>query len=136
MTSMVCVWDSKLMASDVRIEQAYKNCIREFRSYAGYLTGDYYPLLPFTSGQQAWLGYSFVNYEGTEGLIQLFRRYSTVDEQHIFLSGLVAEKTYVIRDIDTDLELRATGAQLMRDGITVGANESNTALILTVTAED
>ncbi len=136
MTSMVCVWDSKLMASDVRIEQAYKNCIREFRSYAGYLTGDYYPLLPFTSDQQAWLGYSFVNYEGTEGLIQLFRRYSTVDEQHVFLSGLVAEKTYVVRDIDTDLELHATGAQLMRDGITVGANESNTALILTVTAED
>lgn len=131
MTSTNFVWDLNRAQTDVRLKSLYQQCVNEFNNYAGYMTGDYYPLLEFNSDQQGDIGWQFNRYDGSEGMIQLFRRYSDTDEYIIYLSGLIPDATYCIQDIDTGISMKASGLEFMQNGITVRTSSLNTAVIMT-----
>jgi alpha-galactosidase len=100
--------------------------IGEWRSIAPLYYGDFYPLTPYGTEPTAWMAWQFDNpAEDTgraesEGVIQAFRRPESPFEMARFeLRGLKASATYSMRDLDTGMESRHTGKELMETGLEV-----------------
>ena len=77
-----------------------------------------------------WEASAIVDPAGEQGAIWVFRAEDSVPELELCLRGLVAERTYVLEDIDTGQRIRASGASLMVEGIEVSLNDRTSALLL------
>ena len=111
---------------------AFHRQISDHRTVADYFYGDYYPLTPYSQATDVWVAWEFVRPDLGDGMIQAFRRELNMNvEVPLKLHGLKPEAHYEFTDLDTSKTIRATGEELMTDGIKLAAASPRTALILT-----
>ena len=78
------------------------------------LSGDYYPLTPYSLETTAWMAWQFHRADLGEGVVQAFRRPEAAGETlAVKLQGLVPEQRYEIENFDGGQEVRR-GDELMR----------------------
>ncbi len=102
----------------------HKQVIEEHKTYAHYLTQDYYPLTPFSQEETAWMGWQYNDASDSTGIVQMFKRMESDQDSAIFyLNGLDAKTTYHVEDIDTGEFVELTGQQLMQDGVQINIQD-------------
>ncbi len=98
----------------------HKQVIEEHKTYAHYLTQDYYPLTPFTQEEDTWMAWQYNDASDSTGIIQVFKRMASKEDSAVYyLNGLQPETTYRVEDIDTGDFVELTGKQLMQDGVQI-----------------
>ena len=94
--------------------------IKQWHKASQYYYGDYYPLLPYTHDDKAWIAWQFHDEDKNEGMIEAFRRRASESESMTLkLQGLQPECNYIITYLDSQKSQEATGRQLMSDGFTI-----------------
>ena len=98
----------------------HKQVIEEHKTYAHYLTQDYYPLTAFSQEENVWMAWQYNDASDSTGMIQVFKRMASKEDSAVYyLNGLQPETVYHVEDIDTGDYIELTGEQLMKDGIKV-----------------
>jgi alpha-galactosidase len=120
---------------DMRNKQANwelaRKLVGEWRKLAPCMLGDYYPLTPYSLGNDAWIGWQFDRPEEGDGMVQVFRRGDSIYRQaELKLRGLDADKDYAITDLDTNQSTRSKGRELMDRGFTVEIAQKPGAALL------
>jgi alpha-galactosidase len=109
---------------DVRRKDLDYDMIRrvlgQWKQYAPYYFGDYYPLTAYSLDQTAWMAWQFDVPEKGEGVVQAFRRAESVYEAARFkLRGLDAGAEYVLTNLDTGESQTLAGRELLDKGLAV-----------------
>jgi alpha-galactosidase len=110
-----------------------RRMVGQWRGYAGNYLGDYYPLTPYTTANDAWIGWQFHRPESDSGMVQVFRRADSVYEAaRLKLRGLLPEEHYQLTDIDRpERVVEAAGRELVEEGVRVEASRAPAAVIMT-----
>lgn len=107
----------------------FRKCYEEWNQIKDYYYADYYPLLPWNGGTDAWRGWEFFDPKTGCGFFQLFRDCDSTDEsKQIRLHGLQDQQSYCLLDFDGGDEIVATGAQLKHVGIRVALEQRSSML--------
>ena len=81
--------------------------------------------------EDTWLAWQYVAYDGSGGIIQIFKRSQSPYETARFrLFGLVPDATYVIEDFDGHPEFTCGGRELMESGLPITIKEQRVSRIL------
>jgi alpha-galactosidase len=93
--------------------------------------GDFYPLTPYTTSDDAWLAWQFDRPEAGQGLVQVFRRANSVYESaRLKLHGLDARTWYTVTNLDhPSTSQKYFGRELAEKGLLVTASDSPSALV-------
>ncbi len=93
--------------------------------------GDFYPLTPFTTANDAWLAWQFDRPEAGQGMVQVFRRANSIYESaRLKLRGLDSHARYLVTDLDKPASpQRFTGSELADKGLLVSAPTQPAALV-------
>ncbi len=112
----IACWDQRQDDID---HAALKGIIDQWRVVGPHYLSDYYPLTPYTLGNDQWIAWQFGSAEG--GMVQAFRRGESVYETaRLPLHGLDPEGRYRVRDIaGQDAEYVCTGQELLAEGVRV-----------------
>ncbi len=95
--------------------------------------GDYYPLTPYSNGQDVWMAWQFSRPDAGSSVVQVFRRPGSIYEAARFtLQGLEASARYRVTDLDTAQTQEMTGAELMGKGLLVNITERPCAKVITL----
>ncbi len=121
---------------DVRKDTADWNRFRkltdDWQAVADDLLGDFYPLLPYSLDNGAWMAWQFNRPEKDCGMIQVFRRPESPFESARFrLRGLQPTARYVVTNRDETGNTESTGLELMERGVLVTVKDRPAAAILT-----
>jgi alpha-galactosidase len=82
--------------------------------------GDYYPLTPFSTANETWMAWQFDRPEAGKGLVQAFRRRSSVYESaRLKLRGLDPEAQYSYVNLDAPELRHARGRELLEQGLLI-----------------
>ena len=95
--------------------------------------GDYYPLTPYASEieRDVWIAWQWDRPEANQGAIQAFRRAEDLDPQRRFrLRGLDPEASYRLNNVDREEDVVISGADLLRDGLTIELPEPRSAALI------
>ena len=105
----------------------------EFEQIRDYFYADYYQLFEWKSGADRWNGWEFYDPATASGYASVFCHEATSElTTTVKLKGLDPEKTYRITDFDGLIDVTATGAQLMEQGITVTVPEKPYAVVMLI----
>ena len=105
----------------------------EFEEIRDYFYADYYQLFEWKSGADRWNGWEFYDPATASGYASVFCHEATSElTTTVKLKGLDPEKTYRITDFDGLIDVTATGAQLMEQGITVTVPEKPYAVVMLI----
>ncbi|MBI4606205.1 MAG: alpha-galactosidase [Planctomycetes bacterium] len=97
---------------------------REWRRVAPFYLGDYYPLTPYSSADDAWMAWQFHDPGSDAGVVQAFRRSrSPFFGVQLRLRGLAADAEYELEDMDAPGTRRAKGRELLEQGLRVAIEE-------------
>lgn len=117
---------------------AVKSAVTQYKALRPLLKrGRFYHLLPQAElycidlalrGQ--WEAYAIIDAATGEGAVWVFRPADGELTRQLHLRGLRAENAYMLRDLDTQHTVRATGAQLTDDGFTADLSGRTSALLL------
>jgi len=122
-------WD----ATDPRRDPAVlRKAVAEFRRIAPYMLGDFHALTPYSLEPNVWMAWQYDVPEKGEGAVQAFRREECADEtRRLKLRGLAPRATYEVEELDTGKVSRATGRELMGEGLEmrVAARPGSAALL-------
>lgn len=101
--------------------------------YAEDYLGDFYPLTPYSLGQDAWMAWQFDRPEAGRGVVQAFRRAESVYEQaRLRLHGLEPQARYRVTNLDqSDSPREVAGTELMQTGFSVPIAAQPGAVVLT-----
>ena len=115
---------STVMGHDVRNKNLnyglLRKLIKQWREVAPNYYGDYYPLTPYSLGNDMWLGWQFHRPEVGEGMVQMFCRAGTIyNSGFCKLKGLESESNYRITDYDSDEITEMSGSELMEKGLPI-----------------
>ncbi len=96
-------------------------------------SGDFYPLTPFTTSNDAWMAWQFDRPEIGQGVVQAFRRAGSIYESaRVKLRGLQPDARYSVTDIDNPKTKQIiNGGDLMQKGLLVTAPTQPAAPIFT-----
>lgn len=113
---------------DVRRKDLDYDMIRrimgQWRQFAEYYLGDYYPLTPYSLEKNVWMAWQFDCPEKGEGLVQAFRRDACPDGSiRLRLCGLEPDAKYELTSLDTPGTPQWTGRELMEKGLDVAISE-------------
>jgi alpha-galactosidase len=98
----------------------FRKIMKQWRQYAPYYLGDYYPLTPYNLESTAWIGWQFDCPEKGEGVVQAFRRAeSPYDSIQARLRGLEPDAVYTLTNFDVPGEKHITGKELMNGGFSI-----------------
>ena len=105
----------------------------EWREMSRFFYGDFYPLTPFSHEESAWIGWQFNS--TYSGVLLAFRRQKAPETLVVKPSGLDPKTTYVLQVLDRDggevvSENKATGADLMKKGITLRSAKAPSAIVV------
>lgn len=104
----------------------------QWREFAKYYFGDYYPLTSYSLATDVWMAWQFHSPEEGAGLIQAFRRAdSYYDSARFPLQGLEPDAVYAVTDLDTDSTVELSGSALLEDGLGVAIAERPGSAVLT-----
>lgn len=96
--------------------RAYTECAK----IAPLMLGDYYPLTPYSLQPDQWIAWQFHRPEQHDGVIQAFRRgQCAASTKTLRLSGLDPTASYELTDFDAESPTRASGKDLMDQGLVV-----------------
>ncbi len=127
-----CPWLGMGTHADHPDWAALKTEVSDHLALAKYFYGDYYPLLPYTKSEHDWIAWEFYRPGDSDGSIQAFRReHNPATTTHLKLQALTPEAQYEFTNIDTGATTRASGRELMDQGLTVYAAAPRSALIFT-----
>jgi len=108
-----------------------RRILKQWRSYAGYYFGDYYPLTPYNLDAESWIAWQFDVPESGEGMIQAFRRDRSVYETARFpLRGIDAQADYEVRSVDEPKAKVVSGKNLLEHGAMVTIGERPGAVVV------
>jgi len=94
--------------------------------------GDFWPLTPYSLGNDVWMAWQFDRPEAGEGVVQAFRRAENSVESATFrLRGLDPNGRYVMTDLDVAGTTELTGRELLDKGLPVVIKEKPGAAIIT-----
>ena len=97
--------------------------------------GDYYPLTPWSAGQDVWIAWQFHRPEEGKGVVQAFRRPESYYESARFkLHGLESNIRYSITNFDSPGTIEATGKELLENGLLISIPQKPGAVIFTYKA--
>jgi alpha-galactosidase len=121
---------------DIRLKDldydAIRRLIGQWRQIAPNYYGDFYPLTPWTRDDTVWMAWQFDRPEAGEGLVQVFGRpNSFYDSAHLKLSGLDAQASYAVTNLDTGASERHSGRELLEDGLAVTMSGKPGVAVLT-----
>ena len=107
----------------------------QWRRVAPCFLGDFYPLAPYRSENDAWMAWQFDLPESGKGMVQVFRRADSPYESARFrLRGLDADGRYELTDLDDPGRTRQfTGQELREHGLAVVLAEKPSASIFAYT---
>jgi len=126
-TSMVINWDINGKEHGLPELQKY---FQDFKRLRPYFYEDYYPLTPYSTGDDAWMAYQFNRQKLNDGVILAFRRQNCQNASiTIKLGGLEEKSNYELFYEDTDKKIKMTGAELMK-GIDIGIPASTGSLLI------
>jgi len=126
---------------DVRVREidyaALRQLYGQWRELSSFYAGDFYPLTAYTQDEAEWIAWQFNAPERREGAIQAFRRpRSPVAERRFILRDLDPEATYVLRLAGLREARRASGRELMGEGLSVSLAEAPSATVVFYGRED
>jgi alpha-galactosidase len=109
-----------------------RRVLGQWKQYAPYYFGDYYPLTAYSLQQTAWMAWQFDLPEKGEGVVQAFRRAESVDAAARFkLRGLDPAGAYVLTNLDTGESQTLAGRELLDRGLSVAiADQPGSAVIV------
>ncbi|MBN1341295.1 MAG: NPCBM/NEW2 domain-containing protein [Phycisphaerae bacterium] len=97
-----------------------RKLIDEWRKVSDCYLGDYYPMTPYSLGQDVWLALQFDRPEAGKGVVHAFRRAESIYESaRMRLRGLEAGARYRVTDLDRAKPVEVSGAELMEKGLLV-----------------
>lgn len=109
-----------------------QNYQKEFKEVRPYFYEDYYPLTTVKdmTSDTIWMAYQLHRPSDDSGVVVAFRRgLSEENTIQVSLSGICPEKSYQIRNADTDEVFIRTGKEL-EDGLELRLNEVRSSLLL------
>jgi alpha-galactosidase len=119
------------LSDDPAVWTSVSRIVAEVQSLAHLYTGDFYPLGPYSTANDAWMAWQFHRGDRGEGLVQAFRRQnSTVDTVTFRLRGLDPIGTYAVVDREGTTRT-VSGRTLMDDGLSVRLPGKPAAAIVT-----
>lgn len=126
----IACWDVRNRRLDYDL---LRKTIGDWRQYAPDYLGDFYPLSPYTTANDAWLAWQFDRPEAGRGVVQVFRReQSYYESARLKLHGLDAKARYSVTDLDKpDAPQVFTGSELMGKGLLVAATNQPAAVVIT-----
>ncbi len=126
----IACWDVRDRKLDY---DALRKLIGDWRQYAPNYLGDFYPLSPYTTANDAWLAWQFDRPETGQGVVQAFRRANSIYESaRVKLRGLDPKARYAVTDIDhPEREQELPGAELAGRGLLVVAPNQPAAIVVT-----
>jgi alpha-galactosidase len=108
-----------------------KRMVAEFRIKSAYFDGDYYPLLPYTLSDAAWMAWQYDCPERGEGVVQAFRHAKSAEESlGARLQGLEPDAVYTLTNLDVPGTTEMTGHQLAEGLPIVLKSKPGAAVIL------
>ena len=118
----IACWD---MRDDAIDHAALKRLIDEWKQFAPYFLGDYYPLTPYTLANDQWIAWQFHRPDLDAGMVQVFRRADSVYESARFpLEGLDPEARYAVEDVAASESSAWDGRDLAEAGMPVRMGEA------------
>jgi len=105
----------------------------EFRRLRAYFFGDFYPLTPYSTADDAWVAYQFHVPEEDAGIVLVFRRARCWPrEQTVRLRALAPEKTYEMRLTDEHLrrDVFAQSGRELLQGLLVRLDRAPSSLLV------
>ena len=95
------------------------------------MLADYYPLTPWSIGEDQWIAWQFHRPENGEGMVQAFRRPQCDVAGQVFrLRGLDRETPYRCIDLDGRPEKTLTGGELMDQGLPLEIEQQPGSILL------
>ncbi len=126
---MNCLFDVRNKSLDYAL---LRRLTSQWRAVADCYLGDFYPLTEYTTGRDGWMAWQFDRPEADRGMVQAFRRDKSIFEVgRLRLHGLDPEANYEMVDLDTQKSERATGRELMEQGLRMTIVEQPGAVIWT-----
>lgn len=94
--------------------------------------GDFYPLTPYSLGNEVWMAWQYDRPEAAAGVVQAFRRpEATLETGHFKLRGLDPAAKYRVTDLDRPSESRTfRGEELAQQGIPITIAKAPGAVVL------
>lgn len=122
-----------IVAQDVRNKDLDYNLLRkltrQWREYARFYLGDYYPLTSYSLDTDVWIAWQFDLPEEGAGLVQAFRRQDSPYESARYkLKNLDEGAKYKVRNLDGG-EVVYTGKELAETGLDVKIDEKPGAVV-------
>jgi alpha-galactosidase len=109
-----------------------KRRMAEWRKVVPCFFGDYYPLTPYSLGQDVWMAWQFDRPGEGEGMVQAFRRAESPYEVARFrLHGLDPAAHYTLVNFDVPGTTTVPGRELMERGLLVTLMERPSAAVIT-----
>jgi alpha-galactosidase len=110
--------------------QAAIDDVAEFRSLRDYLYGDYYPLTPYSTGDDAWAAFQWNRPEAKDGIVLAFRRPLAPQASIVVrLGGLDGGADYEVSFEDYGITLVRSGRELA-EGLTIKIPEAPASLLV------
>ena len=108
-----------------------RRLIAQWRQVSPNYLGDYYPLTPHSTDNDAWLVWQFNRPEIGEGVVQAFRRPGSNAYGYQFpLRGLLAEAEYELTNFDEPEKTIVTGKKLMETGVNISIMDKPGAAVI------
>lgn len=118
-------------------QQAYREC---GQIAPAMLSGDYYPLTPYSLAADTWIAWQFDRPDTGDGCVQAFRRPDAASPTlTVRLRGLDESRSYRVDDFDRPVDRTGsiakpsedarTGHQLMTEGITIELERRGSAVL-------
>jgi len=120
---------------DIRVKEidydALRRLYHQWRQLSRFYHADFYPLTPYTQDNREWIAWQFHDPERGEGAIQAFRRAeSPAERRPLMLHDLDPAAEYAITVFDAPQTTKATGRDLMTQGLPVLLRDKPAAAVV------
>jgi len=127
--AFIACWDMR--RDDLSFDEV-RRVMGQWRQFAEYYFGDFYPLSTYSLGNDQWMVWQFDRPDLGEGVVQAFRRAESIYEAARFrLRGLDADARYRLTDVDTAKPFEMTGRELMQRGVRIDMPDQPAAAVIT-----
>jgi alpha-galactosidase len=110
-------WDTRNQNIDHAL---LRKTVADFRAVEMCLLGDFYPLTPYSVGDDVWIAWQFDAPESGKGMVQVFRRANSTNEvARLRLGGLEPGARYRLADLDASAPTEIAGRELKENGLQV-----------------
>jgi alpha-galactosidase len=101
-----------------------RRILGQWRQFAPYYLGDYYPLTPYSLDGAVWIAWQFDCPEKGEGMVQAFRRGESIyDSARFRLHGLEPDAVYTLSNFDVAGTTEMMGRELQAHGLPIAIKD-------------